>query len=201
MKNCLTVLKVLLASAVAFVSFSAHADLYTLNFSGTCTDCSGNGDATLVVSGPAGSGTTSPLLVTTDNFVSFNYAGTPNLEGFNHFDPFQINAGDFGLAVTGSFTFSLDGSPFGADFLVTTLASETAKGYGFRSTGTGDWFTGPTQIDTANGNAVVISFRDTGTEGRYTVAGTNNVPEPATWMIAALGLLMLVAVRRQRSAR
>jgi hypothetical protein len=72
----------------------------TFNFVGTCGDCTGFGDATLVLSGTYTLG--SPITVS--NFVSFAYAGT------NLLPAFTINSSSPGLFVSGNLPNTLPGT-------------------------------------------------------------------------------------------
>ncbi len=96
----------------------------TFNFSGTCTDCSGTGTATLVLSNY-----TLGTPITTSNFLSLTYNGT------NRQAAFTIPAGAPNLTVSGSIT-NLPGQN------TVNIQSSLFSSVNFSSSTNGQWFVG-----------------------------------------------------------
>jgi hypothetical protein len=104
----------------------------TYNFTGTCTDCSGTGTATLVLSNY-----TLGQPITTSNFVSLTYNGT------NLISAFTIPANAPSLNVSGSIT-TLPGQN------TVSINSSLFSSITFSSNTNGQWFVGLSDFGTVS---------------------------------------------------
>jgi MYXO-CTERM domain-containing protein len=106
------------------ISSGAFSTVTTYNFTGTCSDCSGTGTATLTLGNY-----TLGQPITTSNFISLTYNGT-NLQG-----AFTIPTGAPNLSVSGSIT-TVPGTNN------VTVVSSLFNSVVFNSSTTGSWFVG-----------------------------------------------------------
>ncbi len=172
-------------SAVAPLQASS---IQTFQFSGACVDCSGNGTASLQLTGY-----TPGTAILASNLVRFDYNGTNLLAAFT------ILAAAPGLAISGNIP---NGLPLPADFHISAgsntftltidggltisplgLASVTLPF--FNSFTNGNW--------SAGDNGAVGDF---GTGGTFNALGA--VPEPASVLLIGAGLAALGLRRFKR---
>jgi hypothetical protein len=150
----------------------ASAANQTYDFTGTCTDCAGEGTAELVLDG----GYTPGTFLHASDLVSFTYFGT-NLHPAYTVTPSTPG----GAGLDGTIPASLPA----AAFVVVSYAggqffSDTSENNGY-------WCVGLACID------------DVGTNGIWSAAPAG-VPEPGVWAILTTGVLGLGAMMRRRRA-
>lgn len=124
LKSLLSVSLLALLSLAVPHKASAIGQITTtsISFDGTCSDCSGHGLGTLVVSSFTPG---SPFTLTLSNFVSFSYAGT------NRQAPFVINSGNV-TSATGTLGPAFPG-PYTVNILSNSLSVQ------FQSSTSGAW--------------------------------------------------------------
>jgi len=177
-----TFVKKIIVCLALLIAASTVIQAGTISFSfvGTCSDCSGQGTATLTLQnynqGDA---------IVAANLVSFTYNGT------NLLSSFTINAINLGtisglipVGLPSSADFSIDENTLGP----TSLELDRISPFFFSSSSSGTWSAG--------------SFvpGDQGTNGVWNPQGTG-VPEPSTLLLIPAGLGAIGLMRRRRLAK
>lgn len=165
----------------ALVAFAGAAQSATFTFSGLCSDCSGNGTATLVLNNTYVPGTA----LATSDLVSFNYHGTNLLPAFalSASDSFLLMSGNL-PATSGPALFHLEGGA-----LVVPAGSSGATGssfarFTFDTDTQGNW----SVFDSALNFCSLEAACDYGTNGNWNGSA---VPEPSAVLLVAGGLAVL----------
>ncbi len=181
---------------LGFVALSALAPIQaatisTFTFTGTCTDCSGQGKATLVLQDY-----TQGNAITLLNLVSFTYLGTNLLEGFT------ILQGDNPI-IDGIIPAGLPGP---ADFSIFSTLGLSLVGGGSGPTGEDvpgfDLVISPffnTSIDNRDNDGLPFNWEagdnglqaDFGTSGTWNAQLDSGVPEPSSVILIGAGLLAI----------
>ena len=158
------VVLITLATATA-VPASATIALEAFDFTGTCTDCVGEGTGTLLLL----SGYTLGSPITTDNFYAFDYSSSILNPGIT------IGHNSSDLIVSGSLPSTLPG---------TATVNISGGGYDFSSSVTGAWSVNAIEV-LDYGPSSVWSVQ----------GATSTVPEPATIGMLGVGLLAFALAR------
>ncbi len=174
MKDLFRLIKLCVAGT--FLAGLSHAStITTFDFTGDCTDCTGQATATLVLQNYT---LGDPL--ETSNFVSFSYSS--NLISFG---PDSLNNLDGVLE--GMLPVDLPGPAIvSVENIVVSPGCEDCAELGFYSVN-------------YDSNAWELGVQDEGTNGIWSVAAaTTGVPEPSSLAMLAAGLAGLVASRQRR---
>ncbi len=169
------------ATLFALVAFAGAAQSATFTFSGVCSDCTGNGTATLVVNNAYVPGTA----LATSDLVSFNYHGTDLLPAFvlSASDSFLLMSGNL-PATSGPALFHLEGGALVVPAGFSGATGNPLARFTFDTDTQGNW----SAFDAALNFCSLEAACDFGSNGTWNGSA---VPEPSAVLLVAGGLAAL----------